>query len=210
MVCGRTFRMSLSGARTVGGPFHRWRPPVGTPIMSVSANGEQYTQSRQKGSVKQGQGFKELPIFQTAISMGANYRRKRWGMQRQMPLLSGDAHLDWMNAKPTGINRASWTGMVKECVISIQCFLFFVSLMQVHSCECEWTGSSPNLPWPLYTLEQIGRHCTSSHLLSIDSDIVMLSARACIGLWARSVFLCPDYLTEVLGNYHNSCINNIA
>lgn len=63
VVCGRTFRMSLSGARTVGGPFHRWRPPVGTPIMSLSANGEQYTQSWQKGSVKQGQGFKELPIF---------------------------------------------------------------------------------------------------------------------------------------------------
>lgn len=67
VVCGHTFRLSLSGARTVGGPFHRWRPPVGTPIMSVSANGEQYTQSRQKrrqiGSVKQGQGFKELPIF---------------------------------------------------------------------------------------------------------------------------------------------------
>lgn len=131
---------------TVGGPFHRWRPPVGTPIMSVSANGEQYTQSRQKrlriGSVKQGQGFKELPISQTATSTGANYCRKRRDTQRQMPLLNRDAHLERMNAKPAG--PACWkSACYLNPVFSPLC-LVFVSLMQVHS-------HSPNLPWPLHT-----------------------------------------------------------
>lgn len=77
-----------------------------------------------------------------------------------------------------------------------------------HSCECEWTGSSPNLPWPLHTLEQIGRHCTSSHLLSIDSDIVMLSASACLGPWAKSVCF-MSRLTELLGNYHKIMYQNL-
>lgn len=93
--------------------------------------------------------------------MSANYRRKRRGMQRQMPLLCRDAHLDWMNAKPS---QRDWHGQwVSAClcylnpVFSLLCFMF-VSLMQVHSCKCELTRSSPKLPWPLYTLNYIGRH----------------------------------------------------